>query len=92
MIPPAVIDVAIREKGKKGFRIWLPLFLFWPLLLVLLVLAGIAAILTDIVMYAMGRPYHHYTLLLLAIGQMFSEVWGTRVHVSGDSRIRIVIS
>ena len=36
MIPPAVLKIHVIDDGKKVIRLWLPLFLLWPLVLVVM--------------------------------------------------------
>ena len=63
-MPPAILDLRIRQPEGRPVHVWLPLFLLWPLALVLGVLALVLTILADVVLYVVGQPYHHYTLLL----------------------------
>jgi hypothetical protein len=35
-LPPLVIDVRVRETGSRSFRIWLPFFLLWPILFIVI--------------------------------------------------------
>ncbi len=35
MWPPSIIRLRIVDNGRKKIRLWLPLFLIWPLVLVL---------------------------------------------------------
>jgi hypothetical protein len=43
--PPAVLKLRIAGPGKRGLRLWLPIFVLWPLL-PLVLLAGPIAVLT----------------------------------------------
>lgn len=80
-LPVYLIDMTIAPNDRRPFRLWLPLFLLWPLLLVFAVLSLVLTILADIALWAMGRPYHRYTLLLIGCFQLLAEVRGTSVHV-----------
>lgn len=80
-IPPYVIDLKIRPEGHTPFHIWLPLFLLWPLFLVLGVISLVLTILVDIALWAFGQRYHYYTLLLLGVFEMFTELRGTTIYV-----------
>ena len=64
-LPPLVIDVRVEEEGSRGFRIWLPFFLLWPLLFVSSALALIGTLVVDLALLLGGARYHHYTLLVL---------------------------
>jgi hypothetical protein len=42
MWPPSILRLRISEKGRRGFHLWIPLFLLWPLILLVLLLAPVA--------------------------------------------------
>ena len=81
ILPPWLIDVRIKEPGKKGFRIWVPFVVFWPLLLVLGLVALVVTVVVDFVLFIVGARYHHFTKLLLGVVQTFHECRGMRVDV-----------
>ncbi len=68
-LPPMVLDVSIAPRGGRRRRLWLPLFLLWPLVLALALL---------------GRrsSHHHCTGLLLRSLVALSETRGTAVSFS----------
>ena len=41
MWPPSILRIRISEKGGRGFRLWIPLFLFWPLTVLVPLLAPV---------------------------------------------------
>lgn len=81
ILPPAFINVRVHKEGEAHFRLWLPFFLLWPLLLVVGVLALVASLLADLVLLLVGAAYHHYTRLLLGVMKTLPETRGTTVHV-----------
>ncbi|MDA3935616.1 MAG: hypothetical protein PF636_01940 [Actinomycetota bacterium] len=83
MLPPTVVNVRIREPDSRGFRIWLPLFLLWPLLLLIIGSALTVSIVVDFVGIIVGARYHDYTRLLLGCMQILAETRGTHAHVHG---------
>ena len=85
MMPPYLLDLRIAESGKRPLRLWLPLFLLWPLGLVLLVLAFAIAIPLDVMLFVFGQRYHRYTLLLLGCLEMLSQTRGLTAYVCGDN-------
>ena len=92
ILPPWLIDVKVREADAKGFRIWLPLFLLWPLLFLLLAIALVFTLLADVVLFITGQRYHHYTLLLLGCMKVLAETRGTYADVNGpDAVVRVRI-
>ena len=86
-LPPLVVHVRVRGEGTRGFRIWLPVVLFWPLLLVVFVLALIGTAVADLVQASMGATYHRYTAFLLSALRLLPETRGTRVYVAGDDNL-----
>jgi len=91
-LPPLVIDVRVKEEGSRGFRIWLPIFLLWPLLFVLLALALIGTLVADLVLLLGGARYHHYTLLVLRSLGLLAAARGTHVRANNHgSRVNVDI-
>ncbi len=83
-VPPSSFDVRVRQQDAKGFRIWLPFFLLWPLLLVVLGFALVVALVVDLALACDRLPYHHFTLLLVHSLHLLAAVRGTRAHIDGD--------
>jgi hypothetical protein len=83
MIPPYLFDLRVAEKGKRPVHVWLPLFLLWPLGIVLFALAFVVTAVLDVLLLAFGQRYHHYTLFLLGCLEMMSQTRGLIVHVRG---------
>lgn len=82
-LPPALTLVRIVRPGHRSFGLWVPVFVLWPLLLVIGLLALAVAALADAVLYASGRSYHHYTRLIAGFFALFGETRGTTVRVAG---------
>jgi hypothetical protein len=74
-MPPAILDLRIAKPDGRPVHLWLPLFLMWPLLLVLGVLALVLTALADVILYALGKRYHHYTFL---VARSFAALGATR--------------
>lgn len=87
ILPPLVVNLRIRETDTHGFRMWLPVFLLWPLLLVVLVLALAVSILVDAMRFLTGRRYHHFTLLLLNSLRILAEIRGTHAHIKNATQL-----
>ncbi len=87
ILPPLVIDVRVRERDARGFRIWFPLVLLWPLLFVIVGFALIVSMLVDIALFFAGAKYHHYTLLLIRSMRLLAEVRGTRAYVNNATSL-----
>jgi hypothetical protein len=53
-MPPAIMRLRIYDRGKSRFRLWLPLFLLWPIALVLLLLLLPFVVLAQIILRLTG--------------------------------------
>lgn len=80
--PPLVLHLAVVSPRRRPVRLWLPLFLLWPLALVLGALALVVAMVTDGLLLALGRRYHHYTILLVRSLAVLCETRGTVIRFS----------
>ncbi len=91
-LPPLVIDVRVKEEDSRGFRIWLPLFLLWPLFFILLALALVGTLIADFVLLLGGARYHHHTLLVLRSLGLLAAARGTHVRANNDgTRVNVDI-
>jgi hypothetical protein len=81
-IPPAILDLRIAPPDKRPIHLWLPLFLFWPLLLVLGVLSLVFTILADVALLLLGQRYHHYTVLLVRLFGLLGDTRGMVIRVN----------
>jgi hypothetical protein len=81
VLPPLVIDVRVREEHKRGFRIWFPVVILWPILFVLVAFALVVTVLVDIALWFVGARYHHYTLFVLNAMRLLAETRGTHTHI-----------
>ena len=53
--PPCFVRVKVTEEERTKFRIWLPLFILWPILAALVLLAFVVALFADAVIILMGK-------------------------------------
>ena len=81
---PAVVDVRVLEAERTRFRMWLPLFLLWPLMLVLAVLALVATIVVDALLLVAGQRYHYYSALLMGSLGALCETRGMKIYIEDD--------
>ena len=84
-VPPAILHLVVARPERRPVRLWLPLFLLWPLALALGVLALPVAIVADVVLFLLGRRYHHYTTLLARVFALVVETRGTVIRIDGES-------
>lgn len=71
--PPMILRVGVA-KGDGGFRLWLPLFILFPFLLVLLLLFTPFLLLAALLLWSfgLGRPF------LLVIPVLLGILWALR--------------
>ncbi len=84
LLPPMVVDVRIRERGERSFRVWLPVVLLWPLLLVLVGFALVISVPVDLVLWISGSSYHHSTLMIFGALGVLSAARGTQVNIAAS--------
>ena len=53
-LPPCIVDVTVARAGRPRRRLWLPVFVLWPLLALLGLLALTVALLVDAVLRGVG--------------------------------------
>ncbi|NLE02912.1 MAG: hypothetical protein GX640_23840 [Fibrobacter sp.] len=76
MIPPILFDIHFKYHDRKGFRIWFPFFILWPLLLFILLLLLPPAAITQIFLCNRGiKPFS----ILIALVELFSSMRGISV-------------
>jgi hypothetical protein len=92
ILPPLIIDVHVKEKGSRGFRIWLPFFLLWPLFFPLVALVLLVTRLVDFLLLLAGSRYHHYTALFVGVLRLCAEVRGTKADIVDSKRTRVHVA
>lgn len=89
--PPSVLRVLIRDHERDKVRLWLPLFLIWPLLLAL----GIALAPLALLVAACGWRRGFGKTVLYAgprLGHLFCALRGLDINIQQPhARVRIVI-
>lgn len=83
-LPPMVLKVSVQNR-RRGFTLWIPLFIVVPFLFIifilLLPLLLVAAVLAVVVLVGRGRGGHlpRMTLLaMLALPRFFTLFWALR--------------
>jgi hypothetical protein len=84
ILPPLVIDVRVREPQKRGFRIWFPFVILWPLLFIVVGFVLIVTALVDLALLLAGAEYHHYTALVLSTMRMLALARGTQAQINSS--------
>ena len=83
-MPPMILDLTVVSSNRRPVHQWLPLFLLWPLALVVAVLALVLTIVADVVLFLLGRRYHHYTVLLVRSFEALGETRGMVIRFSNQ--------
>lgn len=79
--PPSLLYVKIRDDGKNRLGIWLPLFLLWPLIIIILALVFLLTILVDFFLVLADARYHSFTRLVFGAMITLFEIRGLKVHI-----------
>ncbi len=82
-VPPLVLDLRVAQADRRPFRLWLPLFLLWPLVLVAFVVAVAVAAAMDAVALAGGRP-HHTTAFVIGVFSALTDARGTEFDIENE--------
>jgi len=87
--PPSLLRLRVRTPEHAWPTLWLPLFLIWPLLLLLLVPLAAVALVVAIV-----RDPRQTVLAFDLVGALFAVVCGLRgVHIDiADRHSQVLIS
>jgi hypothetical protein len=87
---PMLMKIHIQEKGKKGVRLWLPLFLIWILLFVIVVILSPIFVLVGLVAWLRG----YGRTFFFAFPMIFAVLWamsGLRIHIEErDKKIQLI--
>jgi hypothetical protein len=83
-VPPAILHLLVARPGGRSVRLWLPLFLLWPLALALGVVALLITIIVDVVLFLLGRRYYRYTILLARMFALFGETRGMDIRINSE--------
>lgn len=83
-VPPTILHVKVVRPARRSVRLWLPLFLLWPLALVLGALALVVALVADAVLRLGDRRFHHYTILLARLFAFVCETRGMVIRIKNE--------
>jgi hypothetical protein len=92
-MPPFIASVHVHESGRTRFRIWLPVFLVWPLVYLLMLILLPLIVAADLILTAAGKQLS-LTGIVFAVHRVLAALRGLRVHVSsggGTSGVHVVL-
>jgi hypothetical protein len=84
MIPPALIQIHIVDQGRKVIGLWLPLFILWPIFLVLAVVAMPLVLIAQVVLSCLRIPIRLFAILFTVMA-VISSTRGLKVDVGKKS-------
>ena len=92
---PLLVRLKIEQKGKSKFNLWIPVFLFWILLLWLSIVFWNVLIILILLLLAisfLGGKVVHTINIVFGFVEMLSSFSGMTVDVeNSDSRVNIRI-
>ncbi len=79
-MPPLLVAMRIVERGQTKVRLWLPLFLLWPILLPFVILTLLGTVIVDGFRFLAGHK-GAYTRLAVGVLGLLGETRGTEIFV-----------
>ncbi len=84
---PLILKINIKEKDNKGFRLWLPLFLIWLILLPFAIVGWVLLIVIGILATPLGHG-RKFIFGPIALMRVLFSLRGLKVDVdSADDRV-----
>jgi len=87
---PLTINLRIKNPDGKGFRFWLPLFLIWPFVLILVLAFAPPVLLLSLILWPSGRGKKLLMAAPLTL-YLFCHLRGIMVDISGEEEVYINI-
>jgi hypothetical protein len=87
---PLTISLRIKNPEGRGFRLWLPLFLIWPLVLILVLAFTPLVLLISLILWPFGKgraPLMFAPVILYVL----CNLRGMRVDISGEEQVYVNI-
>jgi hypothetical protein len=82
---PAIINLNIRSKRGHGFRLWFPVFILWPVFLVLFLIALPFLVIADIVLRFSGARIRLFGMIGSVLS-VLSSLRGTAIKVRSPAK------
>lgn len=90
-LPPMLMYLRIVKPGQAPVSVWLPLFLLWPLVALVLLLPVLVLMIVDAALLVAGQRYHHYSLLVLRALALIGDTRGMVIRVK-DGRTDVDVT
>jgi hypothetical protein len=89
---PSIIFLKIHSGKRFKIKLWLPIFLLWPIAIILLLIAIPFLLLAEMIFAQRGTPIHFFGLLFGFIS-VLSSLRGTKIKVAKPAkRVTIFIT
>lgn len=90
--PPMLMFLSVNRPGRKPVDIWLPLFLIWPLVALILLLPIALAALVDVMLLIAGQEYHHYSVLIVRALALIGDTRGMVIRTTdGETTVDMTV-
>jgi hypothetical protein len=86
---PSIINIKIKSGSRFKLTLWIPLFVLWPIFIVLFILALPFLLLADLIIRIMGIQIKLW-YMLSGVFMLFSSLQGTLVKVNSPKSDTIV--
>lgn len=90
---PMKAHIRVKEPNRKGLNLWLPLFLLWPVLLVLFILCLPLLLIFGLLQICRRKKMPKILSLLSSILGLLVAMRGLSIDVEdGDTKVKININ
>lgn len=91
-MPPMLMHLHFVAPDRAPVNVWLPLFLLWPLVALLLLVPLLLVMLVDVVLFLVGQRYHHYSVLIVRALALVGDTRGLVVRVNnGEATVDMTV-
>lgn len=91
-LPPMLMFVSVNRPEQKPINVWLPLFLLWPLVAVLLAVPLVLIALVDVLLWVAGQKYHHYSVLVVRALALLGDTRGMVIRTTdGKASVDVTV-
>lgn len=83
---PSILNLKIKKKNEKEFKIWLPLFLLWIIVVPLLLLLAPLAVILALIML----PFNKVRFVIFSYSTVFVLIWnmsGLKIDICSRNNI-----
>jgi hypothetical protein len=68
---PSILGFQVKEKNRMSFRLWFPVFLFWPILLAMTLLTAPVVFLVSCILWHEGKGKTVFTAYIAVHALLF---------------------